>query len=352
MISVVNQKMKNIIWTSLVTAAFLLLSSCSRSKQIHTVSGQTMGTYYRVKIVKHLSPKKLKAVKRGIELKLKQVNDLMSTYIPNSQISLFNKHQKKSAFSIHESFYYVLIEAQKIAKKSKGAFDVTIGPLVNLWGFGPKGIGQKPSKLKVTDTLKSVGYKKLIIEENNRIKKTHPKLQIDLSAIAKGYGVDAVLDVLNRDMGLKDALVEIGGEVRTSGTINDLPWKIGIEGPGKNLGDKIQKVIMLKDMAVATSGSYRNFYKRKGKVFSHTISTKTGRPVEHLVVSVSVIDKNCLLADGWATALMASGEVKGLKTANAQNLLAYFLIKGEKEGEVLEVYSEKMIEFLKIHEVH
>lgn len=332
----------------------ILFIGCSQ--KVQTVSqmqfqGNTMGTYYQIKIFGNIPVSDREKLQKLIDGKLHHVNMLMSTYIKDSQISLFNSLESVQPFNIHQSFKFVLDEAAKINKLSQGAFDITVMPLVRLWGFGPDGPQKVPADEKVAEVKKYVGSELLELDSSaNKIAKKHPKLQIDLSAIAKGYGVDVVFQDLQWAHPLKGLIVEIGGEVRASGKKDDgSEFKVGIEAPSPKIGEKLQKVIKLNDLAIATSGSYRNFFESNGEKFSHTIDINSGKPIKHGLISVSVIAKDCLTADAWATALMASGPEKAEKLANENNLLAYFIIKSEKE--VNEISSTKMAEFLTQNEI-
>lgn len=336
----------------------LILIGCSKGvKTVPEMSfqGNTMGTYYRIKIIGNIPLEDRPKLQEIIDRKLHHVNHLMSTYIPTSQISQFNQAQTTHPFKIHKSFKQVVEQALEIYQKSNKAFDITVMPLVRLWGFGPDGPQNIPSDQKVIEVKQYVGSDKLVvIDGKNSIKKNHPKLQIDLSAIAKGYGVDVLSKDLNWAHPLKGSLVEIGGEVVARGVKADgTNWKVGIEAPSKEaregIGKKLNKVIKLKDLAIATSGSYRNFFESGGKRYSHTLDVSTGKPIRHGLVSVSVISKTCLEADAWATALMASGPEKAEKLAAKHNLLAYFIIKSEKG--VIEKASPSMMEYLNQNEV-
>jgi FAD:protein FMN transferase len=317
----------------------ILLGACSKDKALNDLepsralkmlsfTGNTMGTYYRVKIVGKFQKSQKSKFKEIIEGTLFHVNKLMSTYIADSQISLFNKHESTQKFKIHESFYKVVKKSMKFNQISNGAFDITVMPLVNLWGFGPNGPQEIPSEKSLKELLKFVGSNKLLLAGENMLKKKHPKLQIDLSAIAKGYGVDAVFMALNKSTQIDAYLIEIGGELRAAGYKPDgTSWKIGIEAPERKLGKKIQKIIKVQGNAIATSGSYRNFFKSSGRKFSHTMNIKTGKPIKHKLVSATVITESCLDADAWATTLMALGPDKAMLLANKENLKAYLIIK-------------------------
>lgn len=299
-------------------------------KQLVEITGDTMGTYYRVKVYTHEDQAKLKS---EIDTFLKLFNNIFSTYISDSEISNINSSKfKKNKMS--DSMSKLMTIALDIGHKSRGHFDITVAPLVNAWGFGPDGKRKEPTKDQIEKILENVGTHKLNIQDNwlNRDKES---IKLDMSAIAKGFGVDELVMFLEY-RGHKDLLVEIGGEVRTRGKkSNGKMWRIGIEGPEELLGQKISKVVGLDNMAMATSGSYRNYLKYGDKVFSHTIDTKTGFPVSHKTLSVSVLHEYCADADAWATALLSMGGEIALKFANENDLLAYIQVKEEQGVKIL-----------------
>ena len=297
-------------------------------KKIIHIQGRTMGTGFNVKAVVHQDFIQ-SSLEDKINERLKQINKSMSTYIKDSEISLFNKTLSNMPFEVSKDFQLVLSHALKVAEKTNGAFDPTIGPLVNLWGFGPEGKRKKPSKEIVDQTKELVGYKKILLDNSN-LKKTVNGVYLDLSASAKGYGVDAVIAVLKESQ-ITDAMVEIGGEVRTMGESLSRPWKIGVEKPVEGSFEQSSlKVVTLKNVALATSGSYRNFFKEDGKSYSHTIDYKSGMPVETSLVSVSVISNTCMDADAMATALMAMGTEDAINFAKKNSLKAFLIYKDPK----------------------
>lgn len=313
----------------ILVGLFLFFSSCSKQgKQIH-LKGRTMGTTYNVKY--YDGPVKLKPAELSklIDEKLKDVNRQMSTYIRSSQISFFNSQDRQGWVKIDSDFLRVLDYSLGLAKKTDGAFDPTIGPLVNLWGFGPEGKRKVPSKEQIEGALLKVGFDKVELNKSSsEVRKLKPGVYLDLSASAKGYGVDAVVELLKKHKA-RNMMVEIGGEVRTTGKKKEGSWKIGISTPDpKNLGSDVQKILILKDLAVATSGNYRNFFKEGGKKYSHTIDFKTGKPVGDSLASVSVLSKEgCMQADALATAFMAMGREKALKYAKEHAIAALFIFQ-------------------------
>ncbi|MCA9192973.1 MAG: FAD:protein FMN transferase [Planctomycetales bacterium] len=275
-----------------------------------------MGTTYLVKYLPSGVDKSPLEVGRLIQDELEQVNQQMSTYLPDSEVSRFNQYKNTDWFEVSSDTASVVSLALEISDWSQGAFDVTVGPLVDLWGFGPETPPQKQLSQEIIDaTLARVGYENLHVRlDPPALRKDNAELHVDLSAIAKGHGVDRVATVLEK-LGAKSFFVEIGGEVIARGRRADgQPWQVGIEQPVENKRE-IQQVIGLEDRALATSGDYRNFYVIEGKRFSHTIDPHSGWPVESPVASASVLAESCALADGLATCMMAMGS-EGLMLAN------------------------------------
>lgn len=307
-----------------------ILVSCSSKIELVEVSGNTMGTYYKVKTYTDESPEN---VKKEVDKLLKLFNDIFSTYIPTSELSLINNSEFKR-FELSKPLKRVFIISQDIFRKSGGYFDITVGPLVNAWGFGPNGKQKKPSKAQLQELMDSIGFHNIELKDKI-LRFSKENTYIDMSAIAKGFAVDEITKFLEFN-GHQNMLVEIGGEVRTTGTkLDGSSWRLGIEGPGDSLGAKISKVIPLNSKSLATSGSYRNFVKYGEEVFNHTIDPKTGYPVKHQTISVSVISDYCADADAWATALMSMGAKKGLDLANKQNLAVYFQVLEKNSIKVL-----------------
>ena len=316
----------------------LTFVSCQGKRKLIEVKGETMGTYYRVKSFTDVEPAELK---QDLDKLLVLFNKIFSTYIKDSELSKINS-SKFQRFELSKPLQKVMTLALDINKKSGGYFDVTVGPLVNAWGFGPDGKQKQPTAQEIKTLLEQSGSQYLSLED--KILRTKKEgLYIDLSAIAKGFAVDEMIKFLEFK-GHKNLLVEIGGEVRTSGTKPDgSNWKLGIEGPSENLGSKISKVIELKNMSLATSGSYRNYIKYGDKVFSHTIDPKSGYPSEHKTVSVSVLSEYCADADAWATALMSMGAEKGIEIANNLDIAAYFQVKNNDKIDI--IMSRKFIKY-------
>jgi thiamine biosynthesis lipoprotein len=309
-----------------------VLINCSPEKDHHnlyTIQGNTMGTTFTIKLVKEPKINDYRSVEDKISGILKQVNLQMSTYIEDSEISRFNRYKKTEWFPISVNFATVLKHSLQISSQSAGAFDITVGPLVNLWGFGPTGRPDTiPDELMIEKNLSLVGYQNLELRQNPAaLKKYIPDLNIDLSAIAKGFCVDKVAEYLD-SLEQNNYMIEIGGEIRTRGKNhqNSL-WRIGIQSPDKQ---QVYKVIRLLNNSMATSGDYMNYFEKDGIRYSHTIDPETGRPVFHNLASVTVIHKSCMIADALATAINVMGEEKGFDFAIQQELSIFMLVRNDK----------------------
>ncbi len=283
----------------LVLLIILLLFSCSTpEKDLVTIKGSTMGTTYTVKFFPiSNNPIEIEESYTLVEKILRDINQQMSTYIPSSEISTFNKSESTDWFLVSEDFSRVLERSFKYYDLSNGQYDITIMPLVNLWGFGPDIFESPPSEAMI-DSVKAFIGQDLIEFENQKIRKKDSRVQIDLSSIAKGYAVDKIFNALNR---YEDLFIEIGGEIRTKSKSKD--WKIGINTPSiTNFENDIELVISLNNLSIATSGNYRNFYIIDDKLYHHEINPKTGYPISSNLGSVSIIsDQSCLDADALST---------------------------------------------------
>lgn len=290
-----------------------------------------MGTTYSVRVVSDaLDGSRVDAVRSLIDSTLADIDRKMSTYREDSELSRFNTAQTTEPFAVSADTLTVVQHALEISTLTGGAFDVTVGAMVDSWGFGPGGEPATfPTDLEVERLRAHVGYRQLQLDTVSlTLSKLDPMLSVDLSALAKGYAVDQVVERLRAE-GLESLLVEVGGEVRTSGlSERGDPWRVGIERPG--LGPPtVHRLIGLRDRAMATSGDYRNFYELEGRRISHTIDPRTGRPVEHDLASVSVIAPLCVRADAIATALEVLGPAAGFAVAVEQGWAA--LLIGRRE---------------------
>ncbi|MFE8071507.1 FAD:protein FMN transferase [Marinobacteraceae bacterium S3BR75-40.1] len=320
-------------WTALLCAVFLAGCSVSDDSKIWEITGGIFGTQYHIKVVTRDQGKHLEELAQGISETLQTVDMQMSTYKDESELSRFNQAPVGEWVKVSADLVNVVDEAQRLAALSQGAYDVTVGPLVNLWGFGPEGRPEEvPSQGELEAARAEVGYQHLTTRDAPPALKKDRDLYVDLSSIAKGYGVDQVARYLD-SQGIESYLVEIGGEVRTAGRKPDgSAWHLGVEKPRSGSYHEAQTVVTLSGQSMATSGDYRNYFEVDGQRFSHTINPKTGRPINHRLASVSVIDDDCMTADGLATLFMVLGEEAGFEFAKSQGIAAYFLYKGEGDA--------------------
>ena len=328
-----------VLWRCGLLWLALLLTGCGAGAGYDVYQGATMGTVYRV------SARCPADADSAIQGELALVNQAMSTYEQDSELSQFNQHAPNAWVPVSGELFSVMQVAQQLSRVSGGAFDVTVGPLVNAWGFGPAiADAAKPSAAELAAAFNRVGYEKLRLRENPPALQKLADVYVDLSAIAKGYGVDRVAERLLRD-GCSDFMVEVGGEVTVRGVNpQGQPWRVGIEVPDlRRVGD-VHRVLALRDMAVATSGDYRNYVEHDGQRYSHTIDPRNGEPVRHALASVTVIHKTALWADAYATAISVLGPEAGWRFAEAENLAALFIVRGANGFD--ERYTAPMHQFL------
>ena len=313
-------------WFS-VFCLMCLMGCGAESPSLMVIRGQTMGTTFQVKLPDMgLDRAQLDA---EINALLKEVNRQMSTYQKDSEITQFNQSQTTDWVGISKDFGYVLGVAHQVSEWSDGAFDVTVGPLVNLWGFGPEAVPERiPSEAEIMAGRALMGYGKLQVRADGMaVKKQHVAMYCDLSAVAKGFGVDKVAGYLD-GLQVQAYFVEIGGEVRVKGrNVDGNRWRVGIATPTVQGG--LQKVVEIEDQSMATSGDYHNYFEKDGKRYSHTIDPRTGRPITHRLASVSVIHDNCAYADALATAMSVMGPDKGFTFALEQDLPVFMIVKGQ-----------------------
>ncbi len=327
-----------------------LAVACGRAPDEVLVQGPTMGTYYRVRAIADAG--EIEAIRDLAEERLAGVDRAMSTYRDDSEISRFNRLAGDESMVFSEETWAVLELAWRVREESGGAFDPTVGPLVDAWGFGAPGRGPAPIPVaddRLAELRRAIGAIELL--DNRRVLKIEDGAALDLSAIAKGWAVDRVSEALLA-AGYADHLVEVGGEVRTAGRspAGD-PWRIAIERPPDRAADPgqgapepatedvapagLQRVLEFTDGALATSGDYRNYWERDGVRYSHTIDPRTGRPVEHALASASVFHASCAVADAYATALMVLGPEDGLRWADDNGIAALLLVyRGDSLGEL------------------
>jgi thiamine biosynthesis lipoprotein len=316
-----------------IVLLFLLAFTTSQGfARQYTITGKTMGTFYSVKFIS--MEKQSPAIwQQRVDVRLKEVNARLSMYTPTSELSRFNQAPANQPFKLSTDFYQVLLESQHLYQITNGAWDGTVKPLVDLWGFGTKNRSDTlPDTRQIQEALARTGFHKLTLADHLLTKKK-TNITLDLGSIAKGYGVDAIARLFSTN-GIKNFLVEIGGELVGSGkNKRGDPWVVGITRPEKKgLNPALYKTISLENRAIATSGNYRNFFERDSQLFSHIIDPKTGFPVGNRVVSTSVIAENCTIADGLATALMVMEVQKGIDLVNSLANTECLIIQKQGNG--------------------
>jgi len=334
--------MKKIILIILV----VLFAGCGLKKEFE-FTGQTMGTTYHIKIITWYF-KNLDDMKTQIEERLDEINRSMSTFMPDSEISRFNlMNETGKKFNISNDFLEVAHVAKKIHEITKGAWDGTVMPLVELWGFAGSDSDiyemrtDIPDEKKIRKILTEIGFDKIEVSEQGYLKKQQAFVSIDFASIAKGYAVDQTANVI-REKGVDDFLVEIGGEVYASGyRLDGRNWRVGVNLPKKDSSqDMVYEVVDITNKALATSGDYRNFFEVNGKYYSHILDPRTGYPVTNGVVSVSIIADTCVFADGLATGILVMGQSKGMELINSLEGVECLLVANE-EGKMTNYYSKE-----------
>ena len=316
--------------TILLALSSLLLSSCGPSSGAteFELSGPTMGTTFDVKIVAPRGSLSTQALQPVLQQTLDTTEQLTSTYIEQSELSMFNSNTSTDWVSVSAQLCNTVARALALARRTDGAFDITVGPLVNLWGFGPDGVrSQPPSEAEIARLMTQVGFAKLQVDcERPALRKQHPQLFVDLSGWAKGFAVDQLAELLMAQ-GIDNFLIEVGGEMRVYGSnAEGKPWAVAIEKPISD-GREVQSILRLSDTGLATSGDYRNYFEHEGLRYSHTIDPRTGKPIAHQLASVTVFDDSAADADGLATALLVLGPMEGPALARRLGIEALFLLR-------------------------
>ena len=326
---------------SLMLLLMVLVTRADASDTV-VLQGAAQGTTYHVKFVRPAKEFNSKKLQGDIEQKLSEIDRQMSTYRPDSEISRFNRAPAREWFAVSTATAEVVAASRDISEKTGGAQDVTVGPLVNLWRFGPKDSvsgGKKvefkpPSDAAILAARERVGYRKLDVRmKPAALRKQVDGLEVDLSSIASGYTVDRLAGIM-REHGVKNFMVELGGELRAAGTrANGAPWRVAIERP---LAEKreMQAAVPLVDAAMATAGGSRHFLEYEGRRYSHIIDPATGRPVEHVLSSVTVAAAKCIDADAWDTPLVLMGLERGLECAEKNGVAALFILNRANGDEV------------------
>lgn len=318
---------------TLVLALFmaLLLSSCTeppQSAQQHHLQGKTMGTYYSVKFYADNTPD-LTALQQQLDEELELINDLMSTYRPDSELMRFNSQHSTDVVPLSPQTTKVIAEAIRVGLKSGGILDITVGPLVELWGFGAAGrIERAPTAEQIAAITPYVGIDKLELTEAG-LRKLDSRVALDLSTIAKGYGVDRLAEIL-LSQGISQFLVDIGGDMRVGAAKPDGLWRLAIEKPVA-AGRAVQRIIVLENISLATSGDYRNYFEQDGVRFSHLIDPRSGQPIQHKTVSSTVLHPDAITADAYATTLNVMAADEAMAFAEQYNI-AVFIVEKTADG--------------------
>ncbi|MCH2163894.1 MAG: FAD:protein FMN transferase [Marinovum sp.] len=322
--------------TRFVALSFLVaLAACKSDPVTLEFAGEAMGTTYAIVAVDKTAELDPTAIQASVDQTLAAVNASMSNWDPNSEISRFNAQTSTEPQPISEELHSVMSAAMDVHLASEGQFDVTLGPLIQLWGFGQRtSESPVPEDVAIADALEVVGQDKIVSLTSSpfTMAKALPDTNVWVAAIAKGYGVDAIAAEL-RNLGLEDYMVEIGGDLVTAGNNpSGTPWRIGIERPDAGVG-AVEEVVDLSGLGMATSGDYRNYFEEDGVRYSHIIDAISGRPITHTTASVTVLADDAMTADAWATALLALGTERGMPIAEAQNLGAFFIDRDPAAGE-------------------
>jgi FAD:protein FMN transferase len=314
----------------LLSLILLPLLACAPPREAK-LEGRTMGTTWHVTVV---GRRPAAGLQERIERRLEQVNESLSTYREGSEINRFSRFSRTGVeFPVSRDFVQVMRSAARVHELSGGAWDGTVRPLVDLWGFGPLPPAREPPKAdRIEDLRRQVGFDRIEIRPGALVKR-EASVTLDLSSIAKGYGVDEVAELI-RSEGYSGFLVEIGGEVYAAGSRRGGgPWRVGINRPRASAApDELYRVAPLRDAALATSGDYRSFFVRDGVRYSHVLDPRTGRPVTNGVVSVSVLAPDCTLADGLATAVMVMGVEDGLALVERLEGVEALVVVETKDG--------------------
>jgi len=321
---------------SIALTLILLLVSCNSPKDIK-INGYTMGTTYEITLRNYNG--KSDILKNKIDSLFSDINNVFSTYILNSEISLIND-SSTDVISISDELNYVLEKSLFYCELSSGSYDITIAPLVEEWGFGKSKTQLIPSEESILNLLNNIGYDKIDVK-NNKLYRKNKSISIDLNSIAKGYAVDEVFSLIKKE-GYNDFLIEIGGEISSSIHESD-GWIVGIQNPTQN---GIVKKINLTNQSMATSGTYNNYFEKNGKFFSHIINPQTGYPYDYSIVSATIITNKCIDADAYATMAMTMKVDKFLNIVNSKKNVECYLIVLNEYGDFIYYESNNFKDFI------
>ncbi|MEY6432741.1 FAD:protein FMN transferase [Thioalkalicoccus limnaeus] len=296
------------------------------------ISGPTMGTYYVVQVADPPAGLTAHELKQAVETILDRVIAEISTYEPESELSRFNQNRSTDWVPVSANLVEIVAESLELSRLTDGTYDPTIGPLVNLWGFGAQGrVAEPPTAAAVAAAAERVGFDQLAWRaEPPALRKARPDLYLDLSSLGEGYGADLIADFLE-SRGLDHYLVAVAGTLRVKGlNTRGTPWAIAIEEPTPGYR-AVHRIIQIGDGALSTSGDYRNYFEHEDRRYSHQIDPRTGEPVFHRVASVTVVGESATSVDGLATALMVLGDERGPALAEAEGIAAYFILRGDDD---------------------
>jgi thiamine biosynthesis lipoprotein len=337
------KRLRNLV----VVLSLALTAACSEPGRVQTFEGFAQGTTYHISF---WAPKQvdLPALRQAVGDELARIDKAMSGYRQDSAIEQFNAVQDLVPHTTGGDIVALVKQARNVSQASEGCYDLTIKPLFDLWGFGDNRFSP-PASSAISQTLAVTGMDKVEPVGDDALRKTLAGIQLDLSSIGQGYSVGRVAGVLEQQ-GIQNYLTEIGGELQTRGRKPDgQPWRVAIERPvpGERTIEKVITIDTAETMAVMTSGTYRHYFDADGKRYSHILDARTGRPVEHDTLSVTVLYPEPAAADAWSTALLCLGRDQGLKVANDQGIPALFI---DQAGDQLtEVYSEALLDLQAVH---
>lgn len=333
--------MANTFFRTALIAVTLLLSGCDNSASVApagaasatVLEGKTMGTFWRVSVV-GLDSQRAQALRAKVQTQLNADDMLLSTWKNDSALMRFNRSSSTAPWPVSEAMADIVTESLRIGAKTQGAMDITVGPLVNLWGFGPdKQPVKTPTQTEIDAAKARTGLQHLTVinkSGSQYLQKGLPDLYVDLSTVGEGYAADHLARLMEQE-GIARYLVSVGGALSSRGmNAQGQPWRVAIQKP-TDKENAVQAIVDINGHGISTSGSYRNYYELDGKRISHVIDPTTGAPIQHKLVSVTVISPTALEADGWDTGLMVLGPEKAQQVVREQNLAVYMIIK-EGEG--------------------
>ena len=317
--------------------AFCCLAGCAADERPVQMGGAIFGTTWSLTYLGAPNEVSPSQVQSEINAAFSLVNESMNHYDPSSLISEFNALPAQTPIEVDWDFTYVLSAAIDLTGATRGAYDVSVSALSDLWGFGPEGPRQFPEAVDIEMTLTQVGVAQLDWESTTRtLSKRASGLKLDFSSLAKGYAVDLGADALE-GLDIPHFMLEVGGEVRVRGASpRGDAWRIAVERPDPGAQRGIQAALTVSDTGIATSGDYRNFFEHQGQRYSHLIDPRTGYPIQHDVVSVTVVHGSAMMADAWATALTVLGSAEAMVLAEERGLAVYLL---KRSGDTLEAFS-------------